>query len=213
LEQSTMMIENPSREPTFGYLTVFNSAEHGYFGGYLILSALGRPLEFHCTAPVRPSRAQEILYGPTLQPYLVGEQISGTLLGVAKLTPRLILTDNSAVMYVRRPVASPIVLVVNVAEGAIKAAVNEANGGGAASTMFGDNLLAPMPAHRGRFAVANYEFQLPHGCEADQQSLTDSLLLLSQHVDVAEPFDRIHEAIREAQRIGGRTSETNGQAA
>ena len=78
--------ESPSQETTFGYLSTLESAEHGYFGGYLIVSPLGRPLEFHCTAPVRPSRAQEILYGPTLQPYLLGEQICGALLEAAKLT-------------------------------------------------------------------------------------------------------------------------------
>ena len=62
------------------------------------MSPLGRPLEFHCTSPVRPSRAQEILYGPTLQPYLLGEQISGALLEAAKLTPWLILTDAAAML-------------------------------------------------------------------------------------------------------------------
>ena len=55
--------------------------EQGLFGGYLVLNLLGRPLEFHCTAPVRPNRAQEILYGPTLDPYLCGERIGQTLVG------------------------------------------------------------------------------------------------------------------------------------
>ena len=80
--------ETPSQETTFGYLSVINSAEHGYFGGYLIVGPLGRPLEFHCTAPVRPSRAQQILYGPTLEPFLLGEQIAGAMLDAAKLKPR-----------------------------------------------------------------------------------------------------------------------------
>ena len=71
--------ENQSRETTFGYLSTVHTAEDGYFGGYLIISAIGRPLEFHCTSPVRPSRAQEILYGPTLQPYLMGEQIGAAV--------------------------------------------------------------------------------------------------------------------------------------
>ena len=52
--------------PAIGFLTVTRDLEQGLFGGYLLLNALGRPLEFHCTAPVRPNRAQEILYGPTL---------------------------------------------------------------------------------------------------------------------------------------------------
>jgi hypothetical protein len=93
--------ENPSRETTFGFLSTLETPGHGYFGGYLIVSYLGRPLEFHCTSPVRPSRAQEILYGRSLQPYLLGEQISGTLMQAAKLTPLLILTDQSAILTAR----------------------------------------------------------------------------------------------------------------
>ena len=69
----------PSQETTFGYLSALESAEHGYFGGYLIVSPLGRPLEFHCTAPVRPSRAQANPLWPTLEPYLLGEQIAGAV--------------------------------------------------------------------------------------------------------------------------------------
>ena len=70
----------PSGATTFGYLSAIESADHGYFGGLLIISPLGRPVEFHCTAPIRPSRAQEILYGPTLEAFLYGELIGQALL-------------------------------------------------------------------------------------------------------------------------------------
>ena len=73
---------------SLGFLTVVEHAELGLLGGYLLLNAAGRPLEFHCTAPVKPNRAQEILYGPTLKPFLYGEQIGQTLLTRSKLTPR-----------------------------------------------------------------------------------------------------------------------------
>src|SRR3954471_20719084 len=93
--------ETPSQETTFGYLSVINSAEHGYFGGYLVVGPLGRPLEFHCTAPVRPSRAQQILYGPTLEPFLLGEQIAGPHAEGAKPEPSLILTNCEATLHAR----------------------------------------------------------------------------------------------------------------
>ena len=70
-----------------GFLTIVESSAQGIFGGYLLLNEAGRPLEFHCTAPVRPNRAQQILYGPTLKPYLFGEQIGQTLLSQTKITP------------------------------------------------------------------------------------------------------------------------------
>jgi hypothetical protein len=64
-----------------------------------------------------------------------------------------------------------------------------------------------------RFAVGTYDVQLPSGFDGEQPAVAELLTLLAQHVDLAEPFGRIHEAIREAQRIGGRSAEVHGQAA
>ncbi len=81
-----------------GFCTVRSHAEHGYFGGYLILNSHARPLEFHCTLPVKPSRAQEILYGATLADFVCGEQIARALTSKAKLAPQIIVTDCAAVL-------------------------------------------------------------------------------------------------------------------
>ena len=111
---AAMLRRSASTEKSFGYLTTVETAEFGYFGGYLIVSSLGRPLEFHCTAPIQPSRAQRILYGPTLASYLLGEQICGALSGAAKLTPELILTDCEVALHARNRFAVPIALVTAV---------------------------------------------------------------------------------------------------
>jgi len=210
-----MLHESPSPETIFGYLSTIQSLEHGYFGGYLIVSVLGRPLEFHCTAPVRPSRALEILYGPTLEPYLLGEQISGTLLGAAKLTPRLILTDQSPALYVRSKIGVPMVLVLGRAEDQ-NPSITRNNVPAAsefASTI--DSYIEDKPSNSGDhdFTAGSYKLQLPCGYEGEEPLIAELLTIFAQHVDLAEPFDRIHEAIREAQRIGGRGNEGHGQAA
>jgi hypothetical protein len=199
--------ETPSQETTFGYLSVINSAEHGYFGGYLIVGPLGRPLEFHCTAPVRPSRAQQILYGPTLEPFLLGEQIAGAMLDAAKLKPRLILTNCEATLHARSRISSPMVMLCgNV----------EASGGSAdlsrASTNLGPSAAAGSGPHQS-FSVEAFEFILPIGFESDRDEATRLLTDLVRQLDLAEPFGRIEEAIREAQRLGGRGAETHDQAA
>jgi hypothetical protein len=189
------------QETTFAYLSTLESGEHGFFGGYLVVSKLGRPLEFHCTAPIRPSRAQQILYGPTLEPYLIGEQICGALLDTAKLKPTLILTDCEAALEARSRAGAAIVLVLEkndklTHEGAVEA----------------DTIIQSRATSR-EFSFGAYELRLPLGFERDQIEVTKALELLTQHVDLAEPFGRIHEAIREAQRIGGRGTEANDQAA
>ena len=86
--------------------------QHGLFGGYLVLNLAGRPLEFHCTAPIKPNRAQQILYGPTLESFLYGEQIGSTLLGHAKTSPLVVCTDREPVLSLRDLVDVPVVLVL-----------------------------------------------------------------------------------------------------
>lgn len=97
-----------SLHDAIGFLTAME-ADDAYVGGYLILNPMGRPLEFHCTAPVWPTRAQEILYGPTLLPFLIGEQIGGALLNKAKLNPRLLVTDTEPMLAARMTQPLPLI--------------------------------------------------------------------------------------------------------
>lgn len=208
-----MSNESATPETTFGYLAMLESAEHGFFGGYLIVSLIGRPVEFHCTAPVRPSRAQKILYGATLEPFLLGEQIAGTLLDVAKLTPSLILANRDAALHVRSRSRSPMVLfcgpVAHTPEASPKP---DSTALPDASSAAGVQHLHPAAAHEA-FTAGSYLFQLPFGYESEQLAVTGLLAELARQVDLAEPFDRIAEAIREAQRLGSRDTETHEQAA
>jgi hypothetical protein len=199
--------ETLSQETTFGYLSVINSAEHGYFGGYLIVGPLGRPVEFHCTAPVRPSRAQQILYGPTLEPFLLGEQIAGAMLDAAKLKPSLILTNCEATLHARSRISSPMVLLCgNIGPAA------EQTKSSHASTDPAANIRARSGTHES-ISVQDFQFILPIGFEFDRDEATRLLTELVHYVELIEPFGRIEEAIREAQRLGDRGASTHDQAA
>jgi hypothetical protein len=199
-----MMRPNPCQETTFGYLSALESAENGFFGGYLVISPLGLPLEFHCTAPVRPSRAQQILYGPSLQPYLLGEQIGGTLLAQAELTPKVILTDQPAVLFLRSQSDVPLVqMLTGPTDLAARSLIDPHAAGSSAVDGKPDS----------RFSRLGYEWELPAGFESDRDAVAALLTELARHVDVGEPFGRIHEAIREALRIGAPGPDAHGQAA
>jgi len=121
---------------------------HGATGGLLIVCDRGRPLEFHCTEPVRTSRAQQILFGPTLRDYLCGEQIGGALLAKAKLPIGVLLTLDAAA----------------------------ATAGHAAGI---ETLVL----------------------DAEATDAPPRLATLAEVIDPAEPFGRVREAIREAQRL------------
>ena len=104
-------MEQPSSSSAYGFLTVVDSPTHGLFGGYLLVDAAGRPLEFHCTAPVKVSRAQQILYGATLQGHLHGQQIGAALLAEASVEPLVVLTDLDSMLAVRPHTDLPVALV------------------------------------------------------------------------------------------------------
>ena len=202
---SRMTHESPKLKPTFGYLSAVYSTEHGYFGGYLIVSPLGRPLEFHCTAPVLPSRAQRILYGPTLEPYLLGEQIGGGLMTAAKLSPRVVLTDFAPFEAVKSQMNAPLVLVHSKPRPAgITTAPSspeqrsDASGGGE------DKLRDEHPGWSHAFLAGDQRLHLAIGMESQRELVIELIALLAERVALTEPFERIHEAIREAQRIGAK---------
>lgn len=156
---------------TFGFLTAVESPQHGLFGGYLVVDALGRPLEFHCTAPVKVSRAQQILYGPTLHGHLHGRQIGGALLAESKATPTVVLTDHDGMLHVRPHTRLPMALVRPLAGDAVDG-----------------------------FSIGAAHVT-PHANDAAEEPvLRDRLASLAATVDLREPFDRIRAAIEEAQR-------------
>lgn len=145
----------PSKNPptTFGYLLVVEDDLHGFTGGLLLVCERGRPLEFHCTEPVQPSRAEQILFGPTLREYICGEQIGGALLAKTKLSIGLLLTLDDAT------------------------------------------------------ALAGRSADVPTHVWTDRVDLPESLAPLAAALDPAEPFERVREAIREAQRLSGHAGE------
>ena len=197
------MHESLESQTTFGYLSAIESPEHGFFGGYLIISPMGRPLEFHCTAPVLPNRAQRILYGATLASYLLGEQICGALLAAGKLTPRLILTDHADLSLPRQNVTAPLVLVRSAEVRHIVTTLGEPQSNcGFASTIASAAVCCDHPSWGNPFTLQEYSLQVPIGVESEHDTIVELVDLLRQRVDLLEPFARIHEAIREAQRIG-----------
>lgn len=154
----------------FGFLTVVESPAHGLFGGYLLVDVSGRPLEFHCTAPVKVSRAQAILYGTTLHGHLHGRQIGGALLAEGGVAPVVVLTDQEPMLQVRPHTSLPVALVRRAG------------------------------AERPGFTVGATHVDDAGGDPARQATIREQLAELGAAVDLCEPFERIRAAIDEAQK-------------
>jgi hypothetical protein len=163
-------------ELSFGFLTTLESPAHGLFGGYLVVDVLGRPIEFHCTAPVKVSRAQQILYGASLDSHLYGQQVGGALLAEAKATPAVVLTDSEAMLHVRSHTSLPVAFVRRD--------------------------IAPVEGCDSTAFVMGEATVRPHGSDAGLVSeLSARLSALATAVDLCEPFERVREALNEAARL------------
>jgi hypothetical protein len=197
-----MTASGPRSSQSVGFLTVCEYESQGLFGGYLVLNASGRPLEFHCTAPVRPSRAQEILYGATLQAYLHGEQIGQTLLEKAKTAPLVVFTDAPAVLTVRNFTSLLVACVMPSAEEPPPDPVEAAG-----RLRRDDGSLGPPPPFALRlhtFQVGTERLSILQDHRADAEAIAQRWEPLAAEFDLREPFGRIREAVDEARRSATR---------
>lgn len=178
--------------PAIGFLTVVEQSELGLFGGYLVLNGSGRPLEFHCTAPVKANRAQEILYGPTLAPYLYGEQIGQTLISRAQVAPLFVCTDVAEVLAARAGVSMPLVLVAGERESADPKL----------GRLDAAHAAPPKPASTAllHFALGQQRAAVLAEQADDRELAVQRWTSHAESLDLTEPFSRIREAIAEAQR-------------
>jgi hypothetical protein len=159
-----------------GFLSIVEHEIHGFFGGYLLLNGTGQPLEFHCTAPVKPNRAQQILYGPTLEPYLYGQQIGATLINATERRAAVLLVEQAAALAVRQHIDIPTTLVVD-----------------------GETMAQ-------EFSVGQNRLYVPSRCTADQAIIVQRLAAIADSLDLREPFGRIRAAIDEAQRASAKAA-------
>jgi hypothetical protein len=195
-----MSTTDANSKSALGFLTVIEHPEHGLFGGYLLLNLAGRPLEFHCTTPVKPNRAQRILYGFTLEPYLCGEQIGQALLRKAEIAPLAICTDREAAMAVRQYVDAPVALVLRSEEELQIAPAGGDAASPAAKTWRLDGAHASRPPYT-VFRLGRNRLAVPVAATGDREQIASRLEGLADWFDLAEPFARIREAIEEARRV------------
>jgi hypothetical protein len=178
-------------ELPLGFMSIYQVAGAGAVGALLVLNERARPLEFHCTAPVQPSRTQQILYGATLHPYLYGEEIAVALLRRARAPIALAITNERAMLAARHLWDRSICLL-----------------GGPATTDETDD-VDRIPAADTRLASASeplHPFHIgPFCCYCHQAHLEDAAMATSiweqsTRFDLAEPFERLREAVEEAHR-------------
>ncbi len=122
--------------------------------------------------------AQQILYGPTLEPFLYGEQIGATLVNKSALEPLVVLVDVAPMLAVREQIDLPTALVMAA----------------------DDSQLIRLPEYCSELLVGRNRLAVANRYAADRDLISQRLTALADLFDLLEPFGRIREAIEEADR-------------
>jgi len=172
-----MTDETQATPLSIGFFTTIELAEKEIVGGLLVTDRYGKPLEFQCTSPVSANKTQAILFGPTLKSYLIAELIGQSLFQKVSVKPNLLVTDQEIALEVRQFVRIPVLTVEEVAktQGAITTQTTS--------------------TWRGRTLRYHSEHR------SDANRFEEISQKLPEHADLCEPFERVREALREANRF------------
>ena len=153
-----------------------------YRGAILVTDEWGKPLEFRCTAPVRPTQLQRTLYGKSLLPHILTELIGAPLVSSVREKPQLILIADESYFDVRHKVSTPVIRVTR--NGGTKAKPDDQSKS--------KSLL--LQSASGKFAQVEVEAHWKF--VADLESSGERLRDLFGRWDLTEPFQRLAEGLQ-----------------
>lgn len=172
-----------------GFLTAVEDAERGFVGGLLITNRFGRPLEFQCTAPVKPNRTQQILYGPTLKPYVLGELIGRTLLEKVGVKPHIVLVESADLLELRSAISTPVACLSSLPVPSIRPKLPDSQ----------NQNLDQSSSNSLRLGSELVRFHKSH--EEDRAEIEKFAKVVPGDAELREPFERVREALAETIRL------------
>ena len=170
-----MASSDTEEQISLGFITVIDHGDLGCIGGYLILNSGGRPLEFHCTAPVRANRAQQILYGVSLKPFLYGELVGRALVERGSKVPAVVCADQLELLPLQAWLSVPVVHVASE------------------DSQIPTGSEPLYPTILGDYSLYTQSAIIP-------PLVVEDLGLFMETIALCEPFGRIRAAIEEARR-------------
>jgi hypothetical protein len=170
-------------QTTIGFLGYreFDDGE-AYRGAILVTDEWSKPLEFRCTAPVRPTQLQRTLYGKSLLPHVLTELIATPLISSVREKPQLILIADDAYFDVRHKISAPVIRVAR------------SSGAKAKQEDQSKTKSLLLQSASGKFAQVEIEAHWKFGGDLD--SCGDRLRDLFGRWDLTEPFQRLSEGLQ-----------------
>jgi hypothetical protein len=152
-----------------GFLAAIEAQDRALVGGLLVTDRHGRPFEFQCTTPVKPNRTQELLYGPTLVPFILADLLGKALLDRVGVKPSLVFAERYELLRLKPLIQMPVAC------------------------------LEPVPKTSCpsiQIGLHTWYLSPDHAEDVDAiRQLTDSSI--SEDADLKEPLERVSAALRE----------------
>ena len=97
---------------TIGYFLLHRlKRQCGYIGAMLILDNEGIPREFKCTEAIKPSPAQQSLYGEKMEMYIAIKLCAIPLLDAVKNKPEILFVNEQSFLTIREETEIPTLFV------------------------------------------------------------------------------------------------------
>jgi hypothetical protein len=108
-------------EKYIAFLDVFELDENSaYRGGCLVTDQETRPIEFRCTAAIRPTELQRVLYGKKLLEYICNDLVGLPIIKALQSKPSLVLVRLPELLKMRPNIAVPVLWIETTPEGDIQ---------------------------------------------------------------------------------------------
>jgi hypothetical protein len=178
--------ETKERKTRLGFIGYLET-DRAYRGGILVTDEWGKPMEFRCTAAVRPNPVQRTLYGQTLLPHIAVELIGAPLLRVVQEKPEVVIIADEIFFDVRRHSDAPVTRLRRQGE---QVTVSDRSDGATPAPIV-------MDSSSGKFQplVMETHREFP----GDSASCRERLNELFGRWDLIEPFDRLTKALEYVQ--------------
>ena len=173
----------PGTQTTIGFLGYreFDDGE-AYRGAILVTDEWSKPLEFRCTAPVRPTQLQRTLYGKSLLPHVLTELVGAPLISSVREKPQIILITDEVYFDVRHKISAAVIRVARPSGSKAKQ-----------DDQLKSKLLLLQSAS-GKFAQVEIEAHWKFA--TDLESSGERLRELFGRWDLTEPFQRLAEGLQ-----------------
>ena len=169
-----------------GFLGLYETLTHdGYIGSILITDHQGRPQEFRCTYPIKPTTIQKPLYGETLEPH-IGVNLCGIpLIQSIQIKPSLVVVNKDFLIDIREESLCPVVYIRRIGE-----AIDIKESNSSDITLRRERI----DCSTGRFQPIIIEPH-PNYYDDDINNTRKTLEKVFTHLDPIEPFERMEKAI------------------